>query len=372
MASYLIRRILLMFPTVLGMTAVVFFIMKAAPGDVTQLLMSREGEMRAGDRAARMAYLQKRYGLDAPAYVQYFRWLNKISPIGVWTEGEDAPAGVGFVYGHDEQHAAKRFGFKSPELGQSFVHNRPVSELIGRALPITVLLNLISIPIVYTLAISGGVYAARYRGGLYDRVTGVALMAMWAMPVMWIGVLLQGFLTSEQYVNAFPTAGLHDLFADAMPFLPHASATGSSRGWLVDFLWHVVLPVTCLSYGGFAFLARLSRGAVLENLRADYVRTARAKGVDDRTVLWRHVFRNSLLPLITVAAQILPEMLAGSIIVEYIFSIHGMGHLMIDAIEFRDQELVMAETLASGVLTVTAYLISDVLYTVADPRVSYE
>jgi peptide/nickel transport system permease protein len=144
------------------------------------------------------------------------------------------------------------------------------------------------------------------------------------------------------------------------------------RGFLFDRLWHLVLPVLCLTYGGFAFLAKLTRSAVLENLMADYARTARAKGATESQVLWRHVFRNSLLPLITVAATLLPSLLAGSVIVESIFSIDGMGKLAVEAVKGRDRELVLSITLMSGVVTLIGYLIADLLYAIADPRVSYD
>ncbi|MEW8428577.1 MAG: ABC transporter permease, partial [gamma proteobacterium symbiont of Ctena orbiculata] len=144
------------------------------------------------------------------------------------------------------------------------------------------------------------------------------------------------------------------------------------RGFLLDRLWHLALPVICLSYGGFAGLAKLTRTAVLENLLSDYARTARAKGLAEAAVLWRHVFRNSLLPLITVAASLLPSLLAGSVIVESIFSIEGMGKLAVEAVQTRDRELVLSITLIGGCLTLLGYLLADILYALADPRVSYE
>jgi ABC-type dipeptide/oligopeptide/nickel transport system permease component len=143
-------------------------------------------------------------------------------------------------------------------------------------------------------------------------------------------------------------------------------------GYLLDRAWHLVLPVIALSYGGLAFLAKLTRSSLLENLAADYARTARAKGLDEETVLWRHVFRNSLLPLITVSATLLPSLLAGSVIVESIFSIDGMGKLAVEAVQTRDRELVLSVTLLSGVLTLAGYLLADIAYAIADPRVSYE
>ena len=132
------------------------------------------------------------------------------------------------------------------------------------------------------------------------------------------------------------------------------------------------MPVLCLTFGGFAFLAKLSRSAVLENLAADYARTARAKGAAEEVVLWRHVFRNSLIPLITVAASLLPGLLAGSVIVETLFGIEGMGKLAVEAVKGRDREMVLSLTLISGVLTLIGYLLADFCYALADPRVSYD
>jgi len=144
------------------------------------------------------------------------------------------------------------------------------------------------------------------------------------------------------------------------------------RGFLVDRIWHLILPITCLTYGGFAFLTKLARTSVLENLLSDYARTARAKGASEHDVLWRHVFRNSLLPLITVSAALLPSLLGGSVIVESIFSIDGMGKLAVEAVKSKDREVVLAITLISGLLTLVGYLIADLFYAMADPRVSYE
>jgi peptide/nickel transport system permease protein len=184
--------------------------------------------------------------------------------------------------------------------------------------------------------------------------------------------LCSGWFATTEYdlmrVLGFATAGLVVGVLVALSFMQGTWV----RGFLLDRIWHLVLPVLCLSYGGFAGLAKLTRTAVLENLLADYARTARAKGLSEQVVLWRHVFRNSLLPLITVAASLLPSLLAGSVIVESIFSIEGMGKLAVEAVQTRDRELVLSITLIGGVLTLIGYLIADLLYAIADPRVSYD
>ena len=148
-------------------------------------------------------------------------------------------------------------------------------------------------------------------------------------------------------------------------------ANGFERGWLLDMGWHLVLPVVCLVYAGFAVLSRQTRAAMLDNFNADYVRTAKAKGVSRRDIVMRHVFRNSLLPLITMFVSIFPSMLSGSVIVEKIFSIPCMGSLMLEAIGLHDSEIMLANTVMIGCVTLAALLLADILYAVADPRVSY-
>lgn len=460
MHTYILRRLLLMFPTLLGITMVVFFVMAASPGGISAQNLVEGMNLEPQAKKALEDYYNRRYGLDLPAPVQYLRWLNNVSPIG---------------FTLDENHQINGFSlWKGSDLGTSFRYGRPVMDLLRERVPITLLLNILSIPLIYIIAISIGVRAATRRGEAFDVGSGLFMLALWSVPTMLAGVLLIGFFASDQYWHWFPTAGLSDRAALDMPFLPHWSSLrdlfvlfvctligslgfialsqrvariprtwilavigaalavwmassmasgagvfaylvlillgggtlgviaysdyvalrvsamgliglglgmllaghwmgdGFVRGFLLDRSWHLVLPVICLSYGGFAFLSKLTRTAVLENLLADFARTARAKGVAEEDVLWRHVFRNSLLPLITVSASLLPGLLGGSVIVEHIFSIEGMGKLAIEAVKGRDRELVLSITLISGVLTLAGYLIADLLYAMADPRVSYD
>jgi len=440
---------------------VVFSVMAASPGGIGSQALT-EGVMQPEARKAMEAYYNTRYGLDDPVPVQYMRWLNNISPIG-------------FLSTDAGTFKVDNFRFiKGSDLGDSFLYGRSVIELIRERLPITLLLNIVSIPIVYIIAIAIGVRAATQHGKSFDVTSGTLLLALWSVPVMLAGVLLIGFFASEQNWHWFPESGLNRREAQDMTFLPHwsglaqvlmlavalivsvavalianarlpqwwrcvlfggvgliagiamaeangqltnlsihfllsisvallfwwvasseffalrvlfAGAIGIAgalglfqfvsdgsfiRGFLFDRLWHLVMPVLCLTFGGFAFLAKLSRSAVLENLAADYARTARAKGALEDVVLWRHVFRNSLIPLITVAASLLPGLLAGSVIVESLFSIEGMGKLVVEAVKGRDREMVLSLTLISGVLTLIGYLVADFCYALADPRVSYD
>jgi microcin C transport system permease protein len=358
MLTYIIRRLLLMIPTLFGITLLVFFTMAAAPGGLGGTVLSdAQGEMQ-GEEARRVReYYQKRYGLDQPAIVQYARWLNRISP-------------VGFNYDADGDRGA--FGFKLPDLGESIARKRPVGDLLRETLPVTVMLNLISVPLVYGVGVASGLFSAKHRGSALDVGSGTAQLAAWSIPTIWAGVMLIGFLANQQYVKWFPTSGLHGTLSSSMPFLPRYTNAGFQHGYLLDTLWHMVLPVVCLTYGASAFLTKLTRGSVLENLNADYVRTARAKGVDERTVLYRHVFANSTLALITVASGIIPSLLGGSVIVETIFSIPGMGKLAVEGVQFRDRELVLAVTFIGGLVGLLCEILRDICYAIADPRVSYE
>lgn len=459
MLAYLIRRLLLVIPTLLGITILVFAVMASSPGGISPQALTGGLDMEPAERKALEDYYNKRYGLDDPAPVQYLRWLNNVSPIGFTTDEAGEFDGFSVTKGSD--------------LGQSFNYTRPVLELIKERLPITLLLNVITIPIIYIFSIIIGVKAATDRGGRFDNISSVTMLGLWSIPSMLAGVLLIGFFANTQHWQWFPTAGLSEREAYDMTFMPTGLGFGDvgrlffgmglatalmtalalwrgdrariiisgliglalglwmatahpqtlalnyillpligalivglfgwmgsasfrigclgivglgigyvlalgfiddeiTRGFLFDRIWHLILPVLTLSYGSFAFLSKLTRTSVLENLQADYARTARAKGVSEEDVLWQHVFRNSLLPLITVSAGLLPGLLAGSIIVESIFSIDGMGKLAIEAVKGRDRELMLSITLITGFLTLIGYLIADFLYTIVDPRVSYD
>ena len=412
MLGYLLRRILLFVPTILGATFIIFALMAASPVSIVDVLLPPTGQMKPGARAQREAYLEERYGLDKPVVVQYLKWLNNVSPVGfhVWQrdDPEVKPAVAARRAWRDKAEAdirAKhpnfiekevvdarkklekgqtfsplpgdlRFDkqpFKVPDLGSSFIQARPVGDIIAQALPVTMLLQFFSLPLSIAIALVTGVWAARYRGGWQDWGIGSVLLMLSAVPVIWVGVMLIGFFANVQYVDWFPAAGLHGVTADAMRFFPGRGPAGDAEpGYFLDTLWHVALPVVCISYGTFAYYSKLTRTSLLEALSADYVRTARAKGLPARTVLWRHAFRNSLIPLITVAAAFLPALVTGSIVVETIFGINGMGQLAITSLYTNDRELFLSISLLTLVLQLIGFLLADIAYVLADPRVSYD
>lgn len=472
MLTYIARRLLLMIPTLLGVLAIVFFIMALAPGGFGGAALTEFGAQTEGEDARRTRKrIEQRYGLDLPLIVQFGRWINQVSPVGFrmsneiefeddvqaraahpledlafntrprrlqeardlalyiaaytarpppevaaeladdlrgnpadamhWLQEMDVEPLEGFQenlrqkveanLAEDRIAAAQavmirelaleisgksriRFdkpAFKKPSLGMT-LRNRSVLGRLMEAVPITILLNVITIPIIYVVAVTTGLYAARHKGTWFDIGSGITLLGLWSVPVIWASVLLVTYFANERYLKLFPATGLHSLEAEQMAFLPSWGEDGFERGWLLDAIWHLILPVVCLTYTGFAVMSKVMRGAVLDALASDYVRTARAKGLPGRVVLWRHAFRNSLLPLITMAASIIPALFVGSVVVETFFSINGMGRLAVQAAFEKDRELVMATTLLAGLLGLTSELIRDVCYAIADPRVSYE
>ena len=200
--------------------------------------------LRPEERRAMQAYYTARYGLDRPVIVQYFNWLNHVSPIGIKKKDEGFPNGW-------------RIGFKAVDLGEAFSTHRPVSTMIAESVPITLLLETLSLPLVYGIAIWTGIRGARSRGKLVDVGLGFTLIGLYSLPSIWVGVLMIGFLSNVEYVHWFPTNGLHDLMSDSMTFLPTTIRGHFERGWLLDMIWHLCMPLICLSYGAFAFLSRL-------------------------------------------------------------------------------------------------------------------
>jgi len=238
----------------------------------------------------------------------------------------------------------------------------PLWILLER-IPVTFTLNVIAEAVIFLIAIPAGLAAARHQGKWFDWGSSLVLLGLWSIPVILAGTVLLGFLgVGGLGWQVFPVAGLHT----------PGYETFSLGRYVTDLLWHAGLPVVCLVYGGLAYLAKLGRASLLENLRADYVRTARAKGLPEGRVVYHHALRNSLLPMITTMVLILPGLIGGSVIVETLFSIQGTGLLYIGAARAYDLSILMTETLLYGFLTLSFLVVGDMLYAWADPRIRYE
>ena len=319
MTRYVLRRLLLAVPTLFGIVVLVFLLLHLAPGSPVSG-MGGEGGRRISASAAQE--MRKAYGLDRPLPERFAAWLGRVVRL---------------------------------DMGESFVDHRPVSRRILEALPYTLELNGAALLLTLGIAIPLGVAAGGRPEGPLDRVSGALLFGLYSMPAFWAALLLQALFSVR--LNWLP---LYGVAGDSVAPGPAA---------LLDRLAHLALPVICLTYGALAFYARLVRSSVAEARAADFVLAARARGLSRRQTLWKHAFRNALLPLITLLGLVLPGLLSGSVIIERIFAWPGLGRLFFDSILSRDYPVVLALSLLGAVATLLITLAADVAYALADPRV---
>lgn len=320
MTSYLLRRLLTMLPVLLGITVISFGIMKLAPGQPTDAAMQFNPKASVETRAR----MERLLGLDQPVPIQYLNWLRRIARL---------------------------------DFDRSFLDGRQVRDKILERLPITVTINICALILVFGIAVPLGVMAAVRPGGFFDRWTTVGVFVGYSTPGFWLALLCIAFF--GVHLRWFPVSGIHAIDHEMMGWL--------ERG--LDTAWHLVLPVGVMTFVGLAGLSRYARSGMIEVLRQDYIRTARAKGVPERRVLFHHGLRNALLPIVTILGLSLPDMIAGSVIMETVFSIPGMGRLFFEAVMARDQNVVMALVTVGAFLTLLGNLLADVAYAYADPRI---
>lgn len=322
MTAYVLRRLLLSVPTLGGIVLAVFLLMRIAPGDPASAI-GRLAQRRV-PRAAAEA-MRRTYGLDRPLPSQIARWFARAARL---------------------------------DFGRSFQDHRPVVRRIAEALPYTLLLNALAFLLALAVAVPLGVAQARRAGSPFDRFSSRAVFLLYSTPSFWMAMILVTlFSVRLEWLPLFGVA------SDPPP-------AGAAAAFL-DRLAHLALPLACLTYGTLAFLTRLVRSSVREELSREYVLAARARGLSESEALWRHAFRNALLPLVTVLGLVLPGLLSGSVIVEQIFAWPGLGRLYFDAVLARDYPLVLGLTFVTAVATLAATLLADIVYSVADPRVRY-
>ncbi|KAA3653182.1 MAG: ABC transporter permease [Bacteroidetes bacterium] len=243
-------------------------------------------------------------------------------------------------------------------LGQSYFDNKPIATKIKDALEWTLILSLISIFVALLIAIPAGVYAATHENSKTDQFLSKLFFVFYSIPNFWLASLLLVFFTSNEYFNWFPGYGVGDI-----------SNANSLWEIILIRVQHLFLPVFIWTYGSIAFVFKQVRNSMIQQWNSDYVKTAKAKGLKQQTIVWKHAFRNASFPLITIVGNILPAIFSGSFIIEYIFSIPGMGMLTIQAFNTRDYPVLFSIILIMGFLTVLGLLITDVLYAWNDPRI---
>ncbi len=318
-----------MIPTFIGIVTVTFLLTKMRPDPIQTQMLGAEG-MKAGSAAHQyIEQLRKYYGYDKPIYVQYaYMWKNILT-----------------------------FDFNISRIDQ-----RPVSDKIKEALPYTLILNFVTIFLVYIISIPLGIYSGIRDGTRMDRVVTFILYLLYSLPVFWVALILIRYLAGGDFLDYFPLGGWSsDAYEQFNPLEK-----------LMDIVWHLFLPVVVSVYGSFAFLSKFMKSSFLEAYRSEYIKFARAKGLSRKNIIFVHTMKNSLIPIVTLMAGLLPSLFGGSVIIEKIFSIPGMGKLAYESIYTNDETVIIAVVAISGVLTMIGILITDIVYTLIDPRISFE
>ncbi len=323
MLPYLARRLLLLIPLLLGITLISFVVIHLAPGEPTDL----QTQMNPQASAELQERLRHQYGLDQPLYVQYGQWLGRLAVL---------------------------------DFGESFAGDRrPVIDKIFERLPVTILINLLSIAFILAVSVPLGIISAVRRNSLFDRTTTILVFTGFAMPSFWLALLLMDWFGVR--LGLLPISGLKSLGYEYLSF----------SGQILDRISHLILPVFVSAIGGLAGFSRYMRSNMLEVIRQDYILTARAKGLSEHTVIYKHALRNALLPVITILGLSVPGLIGGSVIFETIFAIPGMGKLFFDGVMMRDYPLIMGILVMGAVLTLLGNLLADFCYALADPRIRH-
>lgn len=327
MISYLVRRLIGAIPLLLGILTLIFFIINIAPGDPTARYFNPNVAPEVIEQ------MRRNLGLDQPLHIQYFRWLAS---------------------------------FSTGDFGYSFAQLRPISDILPTVLWNTLQLMIVAVVMIFVLGMLIGILQAVRQYSVVDNVMTFFALFFYSMPSFWLALMLilVFSLKASQWGWAvqFPASQMTSV---GYEFL----STGERIG---DRFMHMFLPAIALGIGGAAGIARYMRGSMLEVIHQDYIRTARAKGLSERTVIFKHALRNALIPIVTLLGLYLPVLLSGSVLIETIFAWPGMGRLIVDAIFQRDYPLVMATSFIAAGLVVVGNLVADVLYAVVDPRIRAE
>jgi peptide/nickel transport system permease protein len=330
MTAYIVRRLLQAIPLVLGILTLVFIILQAAPGDPIAIYMHPSVSPEV------LEQMRENYGLDQPVHVQYVRWLKN---------------------------------FLSGDFGVSVAQNRPIASILAERIPNTLLLSGTSLLLIFAIGIGLGIIQAVRQHSALDHTLTLGALFIYSMPSFWLGLMLiMIFAYKVHWVEwwpealKFPASGMDSVNYEML----------GSWGKFTDRLHHLVLPSIALGVSSAASVARYMRSSMLEVIRQDYIRTARAKGLPERKVILKHALKNALLPIITLLGLYLPFLFSGAVLVEVVFAWPGMGRAIYDAITQRDYPTVMATTFVFAVMVVIANLIADILYAAVDPRIRYE
>ena len=319
MTSFILRRLLHMFITLVGISIISWIIITQAPGSPIALTMDPKVSPKIIEQ------MEKNYDLDKPVYQQYFLWIKKLL--------------TGKLY--------------------SFKDGRPVMEKIGERIWNTLLLNLVATIIIFSLAIPLGIFSAKRQYTLLDHLGTFGAFLGLSIPGFWLAYLI---ILGTVELFGYPVLGMRSFVTEGF----------GMTEIVLDRIWHLMLPALIMAIHGIAGLSRYTRSSMLEVIRQDYIRTAKAKGVPEETVYYKHGLKNALLPIITLFGFLIPGLIGGSIIMESVFAWPGIGRLAYQAVLARDYPVVMTILTISAVLTLIGNFIADILYGIADPRIRYQ
>lgn len=338
MIKYILKRLVLMIPTLLGITVVVFFMVNMAPGSpieqkLQQLRFAGGTESQARESSGVsnevMEALKKQYGFDKPVHVRYWIWLKNLATL---------------------------------DFGESFIYEEPVIDLIASKFPVSLQFGLVSLILSYLISIPLGVMKAVKDGSKFDMTTSVALFGMYSVPGFMLAIILIVFFAGGTYFDWFPIGGLYSDFYDEMNWWER----------ILDRSYHFVLPTICYTIGSFTTLTILMKNSMIDVIKMDYIRTARAKGLEDKSVYYKHALRNALIPIVTGIGGFVGVFLAGSLLLESIFQLDGIGLLGFQSTLSRDYNVILGLIVISSFLMLIGNLISDIAYVLVDPRIDFK
>ncbi|KAA0257759.1 ABC transporter permease [Deferribacter autotrophicus] len=323
MLAYIVKRLFGMIPLLVGITLISFLVINLAPGDPVQFLSQMNPKI---SETARAKFI-KLYNLDKPIHVRYWLWLKKLVKL---------------------------------DFGESFAADRkPVLEKIKERLPLTLYLNITSMMLIFLIALPLGILSAYYKDSIFDRGVTIFVFIGFAIPTFWLALLCMYYF--GVILGWLPIAGLKSYNYESL----------STFGKVVDIVKHTILPVGISVFGGLAGLSRFARNSMLDVLNDEYIEAARARGLPERKILFKHALKNALLPVITILGLSIPGLIGGSVIFESIFGLPGMGQLFYQSVMMRDYPTIMGILVIGAVLTLIGNLIADVAYALADPRIRY-
>ncbi len=342
MRAYFIKRFLLIIPTLLGITVACFIVMQTVPGGpVEQFVQKMKYSAQMGESGAggvsrirseftrrELDNIKKYYGFDKPILIRYFIWLGKLV----------------------------RF-----DLGDSWTYGKPVVEVIASRIPISLTFGLISLFTTYLICIPLGIKKALNHGGHFDNWSSILIFFGYSIPGFALGILLIIFLGGGSFLNIFPIGGLVSDNFEQLSLL----------GKISDYGMHLILPVICYTVGNFATLTLLMKNSLMEQLNQDYIRTALAKGLSYNQAVFRHGLRNALIPIATNIGMIIGIILAGSMLIEKVFTIDGMGLLQYQSVINRDYPVALGIVVISSLLVLVGRIISDFCLVLVDPRIKF-